>query len=309
MQAQQEQHDLDNWYSQVDTARQTAATRDTAATQGATNSYSGLISNIISSLGGAANEGAGVVGAAGAEALGTMKAVGGIQDQYNADLAPLLAAEAAGTKAQRQAANANLQQDLVNSMASLRGQKGQALAAKLMEIDQYNNQMEQSRAQTGMSINQFNRTQLQGALNARNTVDQLNKALGQQDWANQLGLGTLKMSGATLNSGVAKALLTSLGKGKSSPRLDPKKIVEMIAPMVGGKSNADGFVVPKSGTGVPSLVNQIASTLIAQGVRDPSLFKAMGYQILSAFRDDKGNPITDPTGNSWFHQPGLSNLP
>lgn len=166
-QAAQDQADIKNWYGQVLGSEKTAAGRDSAINQAAQASVGDATSGILASLGGAANAGSGLVGAAGADARGTLAALGSAQDQYNQDIQPLLANERAGVSAQEMARQSQLAQDLAAKIAEARGQKGQSVVQHRMDITQANNALDESRANAGIGIRQANNALLQQRFNNR----------------------------------------------------------------------------------------------------------------------------------------------
>lgn len=200
-QNKQNEADVANWYSQVLGSQETARGRDAAIGKAATGSVQDAAQAIISSLGGSANEGAGMVGAAGEAAVGTLGALGAAQDQYNADIRPLLQAEKAGSLSRERALGSNRIHDLAVKLASARGQKGQAQAAKQFEIQQANNQV------------------LDNRLQARLGIMQANNATRQQRFNNAFGVEQAKVaaavSGGQLVNDVMKSLAGSAGEAES----------------------------------------------------------------------------------------------
>jgi hypothetical protein len=133
----QAQADISNWFGQAEGSQATAAQRDTAAADSARGSVANELQGIISSLGG--SRGAGVVGASGLADLTALASQGAGQEQYNADLAPIIKGQEAGQHARQQALASQAAEKLGSQLIDLRGQRGQAQAAALADILSKNN--------------------------------------------------------------------------------------------------------------------------------------------------------------------------
>lgn len=197
---------LDNWYGQVLDSQGVAAQRSEGFGKAAVDANAGATAAIVSSLGGEANQGSYVVGAAGAENAGLLNALGSIENQYNADIRPLLQAEAAGQKAREQAAGTARLRDLSRSLAETESQ-GSADEAKLRyDIWQNNQQI------------------LNDRIARRIGIIQANQGLRQQDYQNQLGLAQAGLA--------AQASAAGLGldaTGKAISYLDDQRDAEAAA--------------------------------------------------------------------------------
>lgn len=152
--AAQSLHDIEHWYEQAGAAQRTAAERDHAISTAGVGSVKDAVASIVGSLGGSANGGSGMVGAAGADAAGTLAALGANEDQYNADLAPLLKAEAAGAHSRQSARNTSDAQDIAQKLVDLQGARGQSKAKYGLDITQENNTLDQQRFQDMLSLEQ-----------------------------------------------------------------------------------------------------------------------------------------------------------
>jgi hypothetical protein len=128
VQAAQELKDIDHWYDEVLASQETARGRDAAIHDAGVGSVRDATSRIVSSLGGSANEGAGLVGASGLDQVGLLEALGTAQEQYNADMRPLLKAEGAGAQTRQVARNREEAQEIRNKLLGLIGQRGQKRA-------------------------------------------------------------------------------------------------------------------------------------------------------------------------------------
>lgn len=159
--AGQSLEDIHHWYDQVGAARGTAATRDHAISDAGQQSVRDAVAGIVSSLGGSANQGSGQVGAAGAEQAGLLAALGSNEDQYNADLKPLLAGESAGALTRQQATNTKSAQDIQQQILDQQGARGQDKANAVLQIlgenatrRGSNNQLAQNRFQDNLAVQQ-----------------------------------------------------------------------------------------------------------------------------------------------------------
>ena len=194
--------DIGSWYGQVLSSLKTAGERDSALQKAAVDETVANTGVIAGAIGGAANEGSALVGAAGAEAAGTLGALGLAQDQYNADLAPILEAEAAGQKTREAAAGSSKLADLKLQIAAALGERGQAEVANQFGVDQANNQILDNRAAQTMQI------------------IQANNATRQTNFQNQYGVETTKLgaqvSGAQVAGDLAETAIREVGDAASA---------------------------------------------------------------------------------------------
>jgi hypothetical protein len=157
-QAKQNLADIGNWYGQVASARKTAAGRDTAISGAGISSMKDALAAIESSLGGSANAGTSSVANTGANDIGTLTALGANEDQYNADLAPLLALESSSAKSSQVARDANTQQLDRQKLTDAQSQRGADYGATygplLMQILQQNNAYKQQGFTNKLAISQ-----------------------------------------------------------------------------------------------------------------------------------------------------------
>jgi len=194
-QAAQNLQDIANWYDQVLRSQATASQRDSEINDAGQGSLEQAIGAIVSSLGGEANQGAGLVGAAGADALGTLGAIGTAQEQYNQDIAPLLKAEGAGARSREMAQQTALAQDLRNQLIDLTRQRGASKGASLFDIRRDNNTVRQQRLQNLMGARGFN------------------NQLAQQEFSNDLALKEMEIAAMGMNLDIAKAMTPEAPKG------------------------------------------------------------------------------------------------
>lgn len=161
------------WYDQVGEHLAKAGVRDRQINQAAQGSMQDATQAIMASLGGQANAGAGMVGAAGTEAVGTLKALGSAQEQYNQDMAPLLQGEGAGMAARVTAQGAKNAADLAARIAEVQGQKASARAEAMMNIQAMNNDIRNGRYDRAFQRMQYNDQLKQQAFNNNVTMTQL----------------------------------------------------------------------------------------------------------------------------------------
>ncbi|MCZ2109506.1 MAG: hypothetical protein LC118_08055 [Dehalococcoidia bacterium] len=185
----QQKKDVGGWYQQVLNSLRTAGKRDTAATKAGVDSIGEATKAIVGSLGGEANQGSALVGASGADAVGTLAALGAVQDQYNADLAPLLQSEKAGALSRVEAAGTSRLHDLALKLAQAKGQRGQAKGAARLQIQGENNQILDNRNKTLIDI-----------LNANN-------GLAQQRYSNAFGQETARISAGVSGAKIVSDIL------------------------------------------------------------------------------------------------------
>jgi hypothetical protein len=194
-QGAQDLEDIKNWYDQVAASQGTAAARDKAASAAGVSSLGDAVKNIVASLGGSANEGAGLVGAAGADNVGLLSALAANQDTYNADIAPLLKAEGASAAARQVVRNANDAKDIEGQLTDQLGLRGDAKSKALMDIQQYNDQGKQTGFQNALSL-----------LAQKLGIKQYNNSVHQQDFQNRLALEQAKEAAQLTGAKVITAL-------------------------------------------------------------------------------------------------------
>lgn len=203
----QNERDIRNFYKQVLGSQAKAAKRDADISEAGVDSIEDATANIVSSLGGGANQGAGMVGAAGASAVGTLGALKTAQDQFNADIRPLLEAERAGSLSRERAAGTARLHDLATRLATARGQKGQAEAARRFEVTQANNEI------------------LDRILDRKLGIVGANNQTRQTRFSNAFGLEQAKIaaaiSGVELTNSTLAALSRAAGEGEREPRTVP----------------------------------------------------------------------------------------
>lgn len=200
----QNEHNLaqiERWYNQVLGSQGVAAERDAAFGRAAVDSARQATESIVGALGGEANMGAGVVGAAGNENVGNLQAISTVQDQFNADMAPLLRGEMAGQLAREQALGGARLRDLSRRLQELQAERGSKEAELRYSVWQSNNEILDRRLQNELAIRQAN------------------AALQQQRFQNRMGVrqmglaaATAGMEGLTDLAGVAQEEAEAQGK-------------------------------------------------------------------------------------------------
>ena len=263
--------DVGNWYGQVLGAQKTAAGRDAAINTAAVDSVRDAGASFLSAIGGQANQGAGQVGAANAAAVGTLEALGSAQDQYNADLRPLLEDERAGARTREQAMGSARAKDLSDRLAALQGERGKAQAGFQFQIDQSNNQIRDNRAQRALQIRESN------------------NGIAQQNFQNALALANAQMGAALTGVQIEGKLAELNGGGRRAATSYPfaKAPVSQRNDAYNQALSAifDGNTLT---TGVPRAVQLVNQVLAGYGWsrKNPAVM-AMRNQIL---RDAGVNP-------------------
>lgn len=135
--------DIGNWFGQAQAANMQAGSRDAQVAQDVAAQQDQATQGLLASLGGTANDGAGMLAAAGLNDSGLQRILGGIAQQSHSDMDPLLAQAAATAKTAEQRRNLEQMQDYQLQLADLMGQRGQAKAANLLDIRKYNNDLAQ----------------------------------------------------------------------------------------------------------------------------------------------------------------------
>lgn len=140
---QQAINDLSQWFGDVSTLNARAGERAGQIAEDVAGRQDQAVQGLMAALGGGANAANTQLAAAQANDSGYQRVLGGIQEQYHADMDPILAHAEAAAKAREQRLNLTQMQDYQLQLAELLGQRGQAKAANQMQVDQYNNELAQ----------------------------------------------------------------------------------------------------------------------------------------------------------------------
>jgi hypothetical protein len=251
-----------------------ARTRDASAATDASSNVSDIAKQLASSIGGSANDGSAQVAAAGADAAGTMGALGEASKQYADDMSPLLTAEARGASSKESATSQQALLDLQDKLAQARGQ---ATADRA----------------TGVA----------GATDRHN-------ALGQQHFANEGNLlSTLAEMNAAdpatagLKDAKLKAQIWAIqhpgaahpGKAASAPHVDLANVGNSVASLLGVGTD---HKLP-AGVSPTKLAYTIGSQLQSLGFkRGTPEYQRYAQQLMSVFNDANGDGLKPP--RSWF---------
>jgi len=133
----QAQADIRHWGDIVSGSQATAGQRDIESGKRVSADVQGAITGIQNLLGG--SRGAGVVGAAGVNDMAALGAEREAQEQYNADVAPILRTQQADQAARRRALASQEANKLSSELVNLQGQRGQAKQKAIMDIIAANN--------------------------------------------------------------------------------------------------------------------------------------------------------------------------
>jgi len=192
-QGAQDLQDIGNWYGQVQAALDQARQRDQAATDAAGAHVDANTQALIQSLGGDANAGSGLVGAAGSDQAATLRDVGAAHTQYESDMAPLLAGESADARVRQQHTNSAQLADIGAQLANAQHDRGLAKSNAMYDISKYNNDIRDNRTNRLLQI-----------LNTNN-------ALAQQRFGNRMSIESAQQAAA-----LTGAKIQSMGLGKNS---------------------------------------------------------------------------------------------
>jgi hypothetical protein len=250
VQQRQNEADIGNWYDQALTSQATAGERDKEINAAGTASVTDAVSRILSSLGGGANEGAGVVGAAGATAVGTLAALGSNQERYNADLVPLLQTERSGALSRERAMGSTRAQDLALKLSGLQGEKGASRASHQLEMQQYNNEIRDRRLERLMQIRAAN------------------NSLAQQQFQNKLALGEADMAAKGLGLRLMSAMKPA------NPQAAIAKASQNVIQMFADPNSGE---VSRRGQSIQQVVAQVKNGYAQAGLQlnDPAVQQAM----------------------------------
>lgn len=174
--AAQHQKDITNWFGQVQAAQQTAAARDATAGDQAVKSTGDAVAGIIASLGGSANPGAATLGAQGDANTAMESQMAQAQNQYQNDLAPILKLQQASAAQNQTNVDANSQQALAQQLSSLLGQRGQAVTANKLSLQQAQNALLAQQQGLTSDATQYNNSGSQQQFQNWATVQELAQA-------------------------------------------------------------------------------------------------------------------------------------
>lgn len=165
---------IKSWYGQVNQGVEQARGRNQESTQGLMDAELSNVQGILESVGGAAAQGAGPIGATGQAGVNTLAAIGAADSQFLADIQPLLTAEGA---------NASVQE-----------------MRRLQEMQRETEmEMEMLGAQTRTAAQERKSGQGDKAAQLIMQLMQMNQAAGQQNFQNRAGLAET-IAGLMLNS-------------------------------------------------------------------------------------------------------------
>jgi hypothetical protein len=259
----QNQTDIDHWYDQVLGSQKTAAQRDAAINEAGIDSIRDSGASILSAIGGEASEGAGMVGAANASAVGTLEALAANQESYNADLRPLLQAESAGAMSRERAMGTARSHELAQRLIGLQQDRGKAKAGFQFEIDRENNGILDSRNQRAMEI--------------RNA----NNGIAQQNFQNALALLSAQTGAALTGAKIQNELADAADGGGGSTSYPFAKAPVSQRNDAYNQALSSIFSEGKLTTSIPRAVQLVNQVLAGYGwSRKNPAVKALRNQIL-----------------------------
>lgn len=213
--------DIANWYGQVQAANHSAQQANAQATQQAAAGQDQATQAALAAIGGGANQGAGAVAAASGDQAALLRGIGQIQQNYNNNLQPALAAQQAGQMSAQSALDSQAQAQLQQTLTDLQGQRGQAKTQALMDIINSNNSLAQTRFGNSISKLQaeLGAEQLAGNMKlqqAQLVGQKINNGLGIQQLKNGGGNGFVPWAKLNANDrySLAQQLLAGGGGGK-----------------------------------------------------------------------------------------------
>lgn len=225
--AAQAMHDIEQWYGQVQSSQATAATRNKEAGSRAVSDVGKVVSGILSSLGGSANMGSGMVAGQGANDASTVAEMANAENQYQNDLAPLLKLEQTGASRSEQARQSHVAQDLVNQVLQVTGQKGAARTQNQLQLKSLNNEILNHRLDTLMGIKTAN------------------NATRQQAFQNAMTIREQKLAAAMTGAQIDAYKAQSSGGSGFTPwaKLDPSQKDSLIKAAIGNKLDSEGGLI------------------------------------------------------------------
>jgi hypothetical protein len=213
----QNTHDIGHWYDQVLASQATAAGRDAEIGAAGTNSIRDAVKSVVASLGGAANEGSGMVAAEGQRGADMLQALSANEDQYNADVRPLMQAESAGANTRELTRQSNDMKDLQNKLTDAKTAKGAARIDALMKIRSDNNALAQQRFTNQLNLSNAKEAALMNGL----------KIAG--GGASATSPNTLaKASNGAMNQFIAYDDQGNQMPGYSTKGKNPQQVVQMV---------------------------------------------------------------------------------
>lgn len=292
LQETQNQADISNWYGLDPNASSyklsvlgrlaQAKAGDAAAATGASGNVADLAKSLAGSIGGSANDGSGMVAAAGANDAGTLAALGQANTDYENNMAPLLAAEATGAKTTEKTGNQAALLQLMQQQAADKGKAVADRAAGVASAVGTNNGVEQQRfADQG---------------NLLSTLAQL-KAVDPN--ANPLKDARLQ---AMINETNARTQAIQSGRGVNgtgaSSKLTKANLGSLTA-QVNGIANIGADHRIPAGMSVGGVVHLVGSALQAAGISktDPR-YQRLAQTIMGSYLDSNGQPLNIP--GTWF---------
>lgn len=277
----QSQKDISSWYGldpndpnyklSVLGRQGQARERDATAATDAQSNIGDIAKSLASSVGGSANDGSGMVAAAGADAAGTMGALGEASKQYADDMAPLLAAEARGRASKEKAGNQATLADLTDKLALAAGQAKSDRAGGVATATDKNNALGQQRfANEGNLLSTL--AQMQAV--DPESANLKNAKLKAQIWAIQHPGAAHPPKG-----------------GVKTPKIDLGKTTSTVGNLMGLANTTVSMGQHER------LATTIGSVLTSQGIkRGTPLFKQLGDQLFGTFVDEHGRPLVAPHG-------------
>jgi len=171
--------DISNWFGQAQAANMQAGSRNAGIANDVAANQDAAVQGLMASLGGGGNDANAAIAVTQLNDSGLQRVLGGIEQQYHNDTDPLLAQAAATAQAAEQRRNLQQMQDYQLQLADLLGQRGQAKASNLLELNKYNNELAQQQFQNMLAKVQAGQAAASLGLDLRAKKAQLKQAKAQ----------------------------------------------------------------------------------------------------------------------------------
>lgn len=249
-------NDIDSWFGNATQLNQQAGQRTGQIYQDVAGQQDAAIANMMQALGGAGNEANQALAATNLRDTGYQRALGGIEQQYHADMNPIIASAQASAKQREQRLNLQQMQDYQLQLADLMGQRGQAEAAANFEARKYNNELAQAWFQ--------------------NRLASVNAALGAQAAGLDMAVQRERIASSRAQRAAAKKAGGGAGKFVGWNRLNPVERSQLLTTAV---YKPDGSRRP-----LGEAQNYLVSMGYAAGSRGKAIPGRTNTKILAALK-------------------------
>lgn len=264
-QSAQNVQEVGGWYNQVLDSQARAAERDKQFGASAVQSAQDVGQAIMSSIGGEAAEGAGMVGASTNANVGGLQAIAFAQDEFNSELRPILEAEKASQMTREKNAGSARIHDLNRSLIQAKTQASADEANLRYQIWQANNQILNQRLDREIGIRQYNQALPQQRFQNNVTLAQMAMAGQAQNFnqdlqGKQFAAGVIANQQKAITEAMKQRAASVKQKGKGWGGTSFKDKQSFINDFYGSIMNADGTGLAEGMT--PQKAIQIAQNQI-----------------------------------------------